>query len=59
MTFYEPGRLLQDAQRSLEIGFPVFAVAHMIVVPVITQEAMIRAIDDLAAKGFEDLLGPE
>lgn len=58
LTFYDPVRLSQTIADVLP-GSPLFFEANLIVVPVVTRDAMERAVEQLACAGEHRWLVPE
>ncbi len=52
LTFYDPVRLGQDLAEEVETGRSFLAEPGLVVLPALTREAIIRAVDELFREGF-------
>jgi tetratricopeptide (TPR) repeat protein len=58
VNFIDPVRLSQDLQSEAEAGSPYFAEPGMIVVPQVTRDSIVTAVQRLNAEGFFETLRP-
>ncbi len=58
VSFYDPVRLTQDLQSSIDCGIPYVAEAGLIVIPEITLANMQQAVTRLYKEGFFEAFKP-
>ncbi len=59
LTFFDPGRLGQGLAHDIQLGHPCFAELNLIIVPIVTVEAIQASVQFLGRIGFFDDLKPE
>jgi hypothetical protein len=58
LDFYDPVRLRQELEMGRQHGYPCIAEPGLIVVPEVTREWILRALDHLIGQGYFDTQKP-